>query len=206
MSGWVKVPVDWFGDDEVEDRSAAAIVLHLSALADCARHLRDGRLPARTLRRLWPVPNVDDVVRELVDAGWWAEVDDGWQIVDWQTFILPADEVERMREQSRITSERYRRHKAGDHSMCDRCAFVRGGDKSRDASQQASPTASVTRLRTDPIRTEGEEREEAGPGGSAGAPPTRPAEVSALPLPPHPHTGDCCALPDIHPVHQAASR
>lgn len=202
MSGWVKVPADWFGDDGTEDRSAEAIVLHLSALADCARHLRDGRVPVRVLRRLWPVSNLSEVVRELADAGWWAEAADGWEIVDWQTFILPADEVEKKREDNRVRTERWRRHQAGDHSMCERCQFVKNA--ARNASRDAAHDATVTSLRSDPIRPGGSERGEAAPGGSAGAPPARPAGAE-LPLPAHAPTGDCCALPDIHPVHREAN-
>lgn len=197
MSGWVKIPETWFEDDVVDAMTGDAILLHLSALADCARNLRDGRLPSRALRRLRMVDDTDAMIRELVTAGWWAPTEDGWFLRDWETFILSAAEVEHRRSASRETSERYRRHKAGDHSMCDRCAAV------RDASRDKSVTSSVTV--PDPIRSDpkgrGEERPDAGsPGGSPA-----PAEARALPLPAHCHTGDCCALPDIHPVHQEAS-
>ncbi len=39
----------------------------------------------------------------------------------------------------------------------------------------------------------------------AGAVDRPPRTNRALPLPAHPHTGGCCPLPDIHPVHREAS-
>ena len=198
MSGWVKIPETWFEDDAVDSMTGDAVLLHLSALADCARNLRDGRLPSRALRRLRLVNNAEAVVRELVTAGWWAPTEDGWFLRDWETFILSASEVEHRRSVSRESSERYRRHKAADHSMCDRCSAIR--DSKRDASRDKSVTV------PDPIRSDpkgrGEERPSTGsPGGSPAS-----AESHKLPLPTHRHTGDCCPLPDIHPVHKETAR
>ena len=118
MSGWVKTSVDWFEDPQVEELGAEAAMFHLSALAYTARHFTNGRLPTRALRRLYPVPDLDASVKVLVAAGKWQPVEDGFLIVEWRCHTLAADEVERVREQSRITSEWYRRHQNNDHSMC----------------------------------------------------------------------------------------
>jgi hypothetical protein len=154
MSGWVKIPETWFEDETVEQIPSAAIVLHLSALADSARHLRDGRVPSRALRRLWP-DDMPAMVEVLLAAGWWEPTEGGWHIPEWRSFILSADEIERKRADSRESSERHRRHKAGDHSMCDRCSFVKAGDSSPDTS--VTPLRSEP-LRSEPNRTEGEGR------------------------------------------------
>lgn len=193
MSGWVRIPETWFEDEAVEGMSTEAIVLHLSALADCARHARDGRLPRRALRRLWPCDDQSSRVTELVIAGWWDPRNDGWYLVDWEDHILSAVEIDRRRATSRESSERYRRHKAGDHSMCSRCSAVR--DQSRDASRGGSRDRSVIDLRSDPTRRGGEE-ERGGSADSAGAPPAR-----RLPSP-HAFGSDCCPLPPQHPIHE----
>lgn len=169
MSGWVKIPETWFEEERIESLSAPAIVLHLSALADCARHLRDGRLPRQVLRRLWPAQDVPAVVAELETAELWQPNALGWYLPTWDTHLLSAEEVEKRREQSRETSERYRRHKAGDHSLCSRCSYVR--DQSRDASRHTSRDASVIvpePNRSDPKGRRGEE--DAEPGRADGAP------------------------------------
>jgi hypothetical protein len=169
MSGWVKIPETWLEDQDVEELSSDAILFHLSALAHSARHLRNGFVPERALRRLWLVPDPDAVLEALVKAGWWEAAEGGWHVANWRTFILSAEEINHKREVSRESSERYRRHKAGDHSMCDRCSVVKAGDKSRDASVTFPDPI---RLRSDPTRR-GEEREGHGnahsPGGSHAA-------------------------------------
>ena len=176
MSGWVKTSVDWFEDPQIEELGAEATVLHLSGLAYTARHLRNGRLPIRALRRLYPVPDQESCVRALVETGTWQPVEDGFLIVDWRKHILSSEEVDRMRKQSQITSERYRRHKGGDHSMCDRCSSVR---KQRDGV-----TAGVSDAAPSPIRTEGEERRgEEETGSSASSDGSAPLAASS-PTPP----------------------
>lgn len=180
MSGWVKVPAEWFERDDVEQLGAEVVMLHLSALAYSARQLTNGVVSRRQLRRLWPVDDLDAAADRLVSAGFWQATDDGFLIVDWRTFILAADEVASIREQSRITTERHRRHKADDHSMCDRCSAVRAGRNGvRDASRDASVTTSVTPPpnRTEPNRPLGREGgSEVGAGArSAGA--TRPPRL-----------------------------
>jgi hypothetical protein len=139
VSGWVKVPQDWMASEDVERLSPEVVVFHLSALAESGRHRADGRVTERMVRRLWPVSDPDAVIGELVTSGWWEPRGDGWLIRDWQTFLLSASEIDNRREVSRKSSERHRRHKAGDHTMCDRCEYVR--QAKRDASRDASVTS-----------------------------------------------------------------
>lgn len=189
MGNWVSVPDNWTDSDQTEQLGADTAMLHLSALCYCARHLTDGDLPQRALRRLWPVDDVTTAVKALEECGEWERTDEGWLLVNWRTFLLSAEEIESRRRASRESSERYRRHKAGDHSMCDRCAVVKAGDKSRDKSRD--PSGDSTRLastRLDSTRR-GEERRESErePGAnarSAGA--TRARAGSRRANEPHP--------------------
>lgn len=181
MSGWVRTPEEWFEEPRIEDVGADAAMLHLSALAYCSRHLTNGHLPFRALRRLYPVADPDREVRALTEAELWEATQSGWFIVDWANHILAADEVAHRREQSRTSSERYRRHKQGDHSMCDRCSAVRQrvSDPVTDAVSDPPPT------RSDPIRPEGEERrKERERGGSASSGGSAPLAASSASPPP----------------------
>lgn len=179
MSGWVKIPDNWVESDKVEGLGAEAVMLHLSALSLCSRQGSDGHVPRRALRRLWQAPDIDQATARLEAAGEWQPTAVGWFLPNWNIHLLSADEVDRRRELSRVTSERYRRHKAGDHSMCDRCAAVKAGDASRDKSRATSVTSLVT-PRLDSTRSDsGEERGESADRLGADAPPGR-AEVPSM--------------------------
>ena len=167
MSGSVKVPGEWFERDDVEAVGAEAAMLHLSALGYSARHLTNGMIANRQLRRLWPTEEaVHKVVTTLVEAGWWEPVDDGWLILDWHTFILDASEVERLRAKNREYVERHRRHKRGDHSMCERCSAVRHG-ASKGMSKGLTQDLSKGLSKGDPNRTEPKVRGEEDGAGEA---------------------------------------
>lgn len=161
MSGSVKVPAEWFERDDVEQVGADAAMLHLSALAYAARHLTNGHIPARKLRRLWPT-DVDSAVEALTTAGWWEAAEDGFLIADWHTFILSSDEVDHIRRQTRERVERHRRHKAGDHSMCDRCSFVRRGNGVSNGVSNGVGNAPSEPNRTEPTLREVRRGEEVG--------------------------------------------
>lgn len=176
MSGWVKIPDNWLESDDIEKLGSDAILLHLSALSYSCRQGSDGRLPTRALRHLWPVEDAASAINVLSSAGQWVEAPDGWTLANWNVHLLANSEVEHRRKVSRESTERYRRHKAGDHSMCERCSVVKGGATSPDWS----PTTSLTSLGSHRIassRSEAREtREETEKGrglGSAGATPTR---------------------------------
>jgi hypothetical protein len=205
MSGWVKIPEEWLDSPDLEELPAEVIVLHLSALAYCARHSSNGVLRRGDLRKLWPALEMDKCIDLLERLEWWLPTAVGWLIEDWRTFILSADEVDQRREMGRKRQERYRRHLAGDHSMCDRCSHVRAGNASRNAS--VTPSVTPPPNRSEPLRPVGEERrEEAAQAGAAGALPAG--------LQPHPfdwgvaldtaaddEAEECCPLPREHPIH-----
>lgn len=181
MSGWVKVSAEWFESDEVEDVGADVAMLHLSALAYSARQMTDGRIPRRQLRRLWPVDDLDQAVRVLVDAGWWEAIGDGYAISTWRDHLLSADEVERKRASNRERQERFRRHKAGDHSMCQRCTAVRGNALRNGLSHGVS---NAPPIRSDPSVPTGRR------GGQAGGKTADPDNRVASP-PFDPDCPDC---------------
>jgi hypothetical protein len=195
VSGWVKVPEEWFEQENIERLPAEAVVFHLTALAHAARHSTNGRLPSSAIRRLWPITDSDATIALLITDGHWSPYTGGWFLRDWQTFVLSAEEVEHRRELNRVRQERYRRHTLGDHSMCDRCSVVRAGN----ASQNALATPSVTRppYRTEPTRRGGEGR---------WAAPTSAGATAALSVHEFNPLADCCPLPPEHPCHLGATR
>lgn len=144
---WVKLSDAWVESRPIESLSADAAMLHISALSYCARQSSDGDVPQRSLRRLWPAVDVDLALKELIDIEEWVETETGWHITNWRDHVLSAEEMANLRERSRLSSERYRRHKAGDHSMCERCAVVKR-DQSRDPTSDQSRDWSVTPLVT----------------------------------------------------------
>ena len=208
MSGWIKIPDNWIENHKIEELGAEAVMLHLSALSLCSRQGSDGHLPSSALRRLWPCTDEDTAVKQLEAAEEWQRNDEGWFLPNWNVHLLAADEVERRREISRTTSERYRRHKAGDHSMCDRCAAVKAGDASRDTSV----TTSVTRTRNATTRLDSERSSEERGEVENGADP----DGAAAPLGRATHAVDwdvdtngylcLCGLPARNPVHTDAER
>lgn len=192
MSGWVKTHEDWYGEDRIEQLGSHAAMLHLSALAHSSRYLKDGQIPRSALRKLWPVADVDEAIHRLIDAGLWEATEDGYFIRDWKTHILAADEVEHRRDQDRARQQRKRRHDAGDHSMCDRCSYVKAHGKGHDGSHAVTPPVTHGAVtppephRTEPNRTDpkglGEERESAPPARSARA--TRAGDAEEAQPPP----------------------
>lgn len=194
-AGWVRIPSTWTDDVDIEALGSDAAMLHLSALAFSCRQLTDGHVPAKRVPRLWPVDDVDECVRLLVESGLWETTEDGYFLATWADHLMPSDEVEKRRRASAESSRRYRLHRDGDHSMCDRCAFVRTqGDGSRDQPRDASRDTSVTspgtaRHGTERSGVQGQSR--AGhpeAAGSAGAPPTATGLPRERDTPPAPTT------------------
>jgi len=158
MSGWVKIPEDWTGDDRVERLGADAAMLHLSALGHSARYLHDGMVSKSALRKLWPAEELDAALAKLVELEFWEDRGDSYYLPEWRTHILAADEVEHRREQDRARQQRKRRHDSGDHSLCDRCSFVRSHGVTPPVTNSVSHET-VTRPepnRPEPDRTVGE--------------------------------------------------
>lgn len=199
MAGSVKVDASWFERDDIEQLGAGAAIFLLSALAYSARNLTDGEIPRRQVRRLWAVDDIEGTVAALVAAGQLEDRGEVLHLLHWRDFILAASEVVTIREQTRVRTERHRRHSKGDHSMCDRCSAVRNGVTNGVSNTPSEPN------RAEPSRAEpqGEgSRSAAGtdPDG-AGAPPDRAEAEARLGRTAHSWAGDCCPLPENHPIH-----
>lgn len=67
---------------KVDALSDAAFRLHTSAMCYAAKHLTDGVIPGRKVARLMPGYKAS-IATELVKAGLWHRVDDGYQIHDY---------------------------------------------------------------------------------------------------------------------------
>jgi hypothetical protein len=223
MSGpSVKVSATWLNSDRIEDLDAGTVLLMISALGWSADQTTNGLVPRRTLRKLWPVADVDAAIDQLIKAGEVEDHGDRLLFVRWADFILSEDEVDEIRAGSRERSERSRRHKRGDHTMC-RPSYCRAAarDLSRDASRDGDVTVRVSDghpIRPDPTRPQGR----GGEGGAAEPRSARaPRSVDALAGDPHltvhefpyddipgydPDQDQLCPfcdLPEMHMVHQA---
>lgn len=224
MSGpSVQIPTSWLQADELEDLGADTVMLMLTALAYCADQTDDGWIARRRLRKLWTVDDLDQSIERLVKAGELEEHGDRLFFTHWRRFILAAEEVDRIKESSRERTERSRKHKRGDHSMC----LSRYCDAARNASQTRDSARDITRdsngvqhvsdalpYRTDPIRTDPTarsgrtERETGTQDGSAGAPPPSGPRIGQGLVAPHDWVGppgvDEDQLDDLEPSERLA--
>jgi hypothetical protein len=115
-----------FGDEypaEARELTDAEWRTHGEALMWSNFRLLDLHIPKRDVRRFAeydsPV-DIDVVVGGLVRKGWWRDDDDSWYIglvhPEWQR---DSDEVRTDRAKAAARMKRVRRHKSGDHSLCD---------------------------------------------------------------------------------------
>lgn len=191
MSGpSVQMPTSWLQSDELEDLGSDTVMLMLTALAYCADQTDDGWVTRRRLRKLWPVDDLDESIGRLAKVGEVEDHDERVFFVQWRRFILSEEEVDEIRAGNRERSQRSRRHKRGDHSMCRPayCNAARSREKDRDATRDSDGTVRVSDglpYRPDPTRPPGRGgRGEGTQAGSAGAPPaTGPSDDT--PLVPH---------------------
>lgn len=208
MSGWVKLPEEWWSDPATEALPDGVLLFHQSALGYSCRYLTDGFIPFTALRHLWPVPDPMDAIRQLIDAQWWEEIDGGWVICAWKKYLLPKTTVERRQAQSAESSKRFRDCKDGDHSGCRSCWWVRTNGPVT-ARVTASLDTSVTGPGPDPSRA-GPEARARGGDRDMGLLPAAAEQTSKRPVPhvfdPAANNGDgCCPLPENNPTHTDAA-
>lgn len=190
---WTRLDENHFQRPEALGVSDRARLLEVAALVWSNATGQDGRITRGALRSLAPLDDdaapVESYADELVSVGLWDRTASGWQVVGWAELQPTAEEVEQRKVATRESSERYRRHLRGDHSMCDRCAAVRSARVNGDASVTRHSSVSDASIivsaptRPDPSRNEVEERGGAvsghsGPGAGAPLPstPNRPGE------------------------------
>lgn len=93
MSVWVKVDVNVTEHPKCVALSPDAWTLWLHGLTYAGRNLSDGHIPTVMLSRLSGVPRPQKAADELVDAGLWDEIDEGWLIHDYLDHQRSAEEA-----------------------------------------------------------------------------------------------------------------
>jgi hypothetical protein len=167
---WTKL-----GDEfppEARDLTDAEFRTHVEALIWSNERLLDLVVPKRDVRRFAESAEAESAIPGLIAKGWWEDSGDNWYVglrfADWQE---ERTDAERRREMNALRNRRYRKHRLGDHSVCDprRCKDARKPvDNSPDSpkvttSQNGSVTHHATRdgirdatpSRPDPTRPEG---------------------------------------------------
>lgn len=163
---WTRLSDDFADRPDVLSLSDAAFRAHVSALVWCNRQLTDGHVPTRAAGLVGA--SDESVVAELVDAGLWERVTEGYQ-VDWAD-QEPAERVHERRAFNAEKQARYRsrkdKHAAGDHSECDP-RFCRNatGDVTRNTG--GNSPRSVTATRPVPSRPDPKGGTGTGTGGAA---------------------------------------
>ncbi|MET0672615.1 MAG: hypothetical protein ABWY37_03905, partial [Microbacterium pygmaeum] len=112
-----RLPAEWLGSIRIDDLSDRAFRILAGALMWCNGQGTDGAIPARYTRYLHPDGNDEAGFAELIDAGLWIRVDDGYVLVGWSSELRQstAAEVEHYRESSRLRQKAYRdRRRATD--------------------------------------------------------------------------------------------
>jgi hypothetical protein len=96
--------------------SDAAVALWVRAGSYCGQHLTDGHVP-RGIIRLFQ--SADAVAKELVAAGLWVEVDEGFQFHDWTDYNRDSSAVKRDRELSRERQRKWAARKRESNAVSD---------------------------------------------------------------------------------------
>jgi hypothetical protein len=113
---------------------------YLAMIQWCSRNGDlDGTIRVADARRVSDISDSDEAVSALIAAELVTQLDDHTlQIVNIKDHVPSPDLLARM-ETDRARAQRYRKHKAGDHSLCtlDKCSEA----PSRDASDSSSRDA-----------------------------------------------------------------
>ncbi|MHB8960445.1 MAG: hypothetical protein ACYDAN_12530, partial [Candidatus Limnocylindrales bacterium] len=137
---WLKVDDRALADRAFNRVSRDARLMHIEALAWSMSYDGTGALDWQSLRRATDAGAIDELAKELVDAGLWEATGDGWQVRFMLGDQMTPEEIARQREYNRAKSERKRRHDRGDHSQCDP-SWCRGAREARRVT--GSDTGSV---------------------------------------------------------------
>lgn len=200
---WFKVDDGFYDHPKVADTSMSSRGLWMSAGTYCARHLTDGVITAKQVKRLGGTPAQ---IRGLIESGLWHQIKDdsgavAYQFHDYLDFNPSANEVQTQREQAR---KRQQKHRGKPPTTSDNANLSRRDSR----ASHSAPT------RPDPTQ-EG--------GGNPPSPPsTIPDELISNPraarCPAHkglrraPACGECATLRETaedareqHQAHQAAA-
>lgn len=214
------------GDARWLDAGPDAFTLHVWAASWCDQQLTNGRIPKVMAQRVaLPVPpeRVAAAIKALLDAGFWEEVDGAYQLVDYFSWALSAEEIRETQDRWKRDKQRQRMHANGNHSACD-SAKCRGAMSTKDSSKDSSKeSAWESSPYTQPNSTQPNPTEGRGFGGGgstdAATPPARrqsPEEDDgdapgvAWQTQRHPWgddgsgiSCDMCSLPEMNHIHDA---
>ncbi|QAY05803.1 hypothetical protein SEA_VASANTI_65 [Gordonia phage Vasanti] len=101
---WFKVDDGFWSHPKTSTLPAPAIALWVKAGAYSCQHLTDGRITPQVLRLLGSRKSA----RDLVSAGLWYEVDDGWEFHDWSEYQETSSDVRKRREEAKERQRRSR--------------------------------------------------------------------------------------------------
>jgi hypothetical protein len=151
------------GDELMEQLEALGIsrnarLLYIEGLTHCSRLLTDGLITIQ-IRRLGDAPQPNKATQELVDAGVWKKVENGFQITDYLKTQRSSDEVTKDRERVARNQRRSRLHKQGDHSLCSKSRVCPNGVLDWDGQPLQGDSAIVTGdtprpIQSNPIQSE----------------------------------------------------
>lgn len=108
MTTWIRVSDDCLEHPKFLGLSPSAVVLWLAGLQYSSRHLTDGLIPRRYVVGTEVVQRWRAPANELVTAGLWHEMPDGWVIHDYLDYQRSSTQI---RDQRRKGAERQRRHR-----------------------------------------------------------------------------------------------
>lgn len=211
---WTRYDLKMIRDPRLTKLSRAQRLMYFEALAYANEYGTDGLIQYRDLRLFTDASRPAVIAQAFVDAELWSEVVQNdaqvsdktltkrWQIVDFLDDQLSAEEVQKRAENSAATTERNRRHKAGDHSKCDpeRCWSLRGVTRHDPSHVTHGVTPGTrpfdtkrheTKRSESGVRSEVSYKHPASPP-SAGAPGATPNTSNPSPLP----VADMAALAD----------
>lgn len=143
---WVKLATRFYADPKIAALDDAAELMFVRGLARAGEEQAEGFIPEHALAELARRRRHATLVDALVNAGLWAPVPGGYQIVRWSDWNGELDALARRRAADR---ERQRKRRAADKSVSrDK------PDMSRDSSQMSRDAS-----RDSPAQEEDRDRE-----------------------------------------------
>ncbi|MDV8022504.1 hypothetical protein [Rhodococcus sp. IEGM 1330] len=173
---------DYYDRPEFLDLSRSALCLTTEAIVYSSRSLTDGYIPKNALRRISTSEDPIADAQELVAAGIWEELENGYQI-PWDG-QRTAEQIAEDREKGRIRKAVQRAHLAGDHSGCAEWKFCRKAKGSKVSHPDSAPESSTESTpesadQSTPLHTNAKHVGVSGSGGSDGSASPPPPVVGA---------------------------
>jgi hypothetical protein len=109
---WARLSTHWYADPKVLGVSPEAELLYVRAIAWCKEMQNDGVIPAGALHLFdHKVGDGEACADELVKAGLWERLDDGWRFPT-ATWSRWQDTVEEVKARRAADRDRQRAHRA----------------------------------------------------------------------------------------------